>query len=55
MNELVAAIKARGVLPFNNFNRIHVVPALNIADDVLIEGLEAIDEALSVADAHVTE
>lgn len=54
MNELVGAIKARGVLPFANFNRIHVVPALNISDELLIEGLDAIDDALSVADAHVT-
>lgn len=32
MNELVGALKAGGVLPFANFNRIDVVPPLNISD-----------------------
>jgi taurine---2-oxoglutarate transaminase len=53
MNELIAAIKAGGVLPFANFNRLHVVPALNIADEDLIRGLEVLDEALHVADRHI--
>ncbi|MDR2255274.1 MAG: aspartate aminotransferase family protein [Arthrobacter sp.] len=54
MNELVAAIKAGGVLPFANFNRIHVVPALNISDELLIQGLDVIDEALNITDKYVT-
>lgn len=53
MNDVVAAVKAGGVLPFANFNRIHVVPALNIPDELLREGLEALDKALDTADAAV--
>ncbi|OYO11918.1 aspartate aminotransferase family protein [Enemella evansiae] len=52
MNDVVAAVLKGGVLPFSNFNRIHVVPALNIPDDQLRRGLDIIDEALDVADQH---
>ncbi|RKW69473.1 aspartate aminotransferase family protein [Galactobacter caseinivorans] len=54
MNQVVAAIKAAGVLPFNNFNRIHVVPALNIPDELLIQALDVVDRALTIADGFVT-
>lgn len=54
MNQVVAAIKAAGVLPFSNFNRIHVVPALNIPDELLIQALDVVDQALSIADGLVT-
>ncbi|SOC53807.1 aspartate aminotransferase family protein [Ornithinimicrobium cerasi] len=53
MTELTAALRTGGVLPFVNFNRVHVVPPLNIPDDDLHAGLDVLDEALSVADAHV--
>ncbi|MCT4574338.1 aminotransferase class III-fold pyridoxal phosphate-dependent enzyme, partial [Bacillus thuringiensis] len=33
MNEVIAALKAEGVLPFANFNRIHVVPPLTTPDE----------------------
>lgn len=55
MNQVIAALKAEGVLPFANFNRIHVVPPLNIPDDLLREGLAALDRALDVADGFVRE
>ena len=55
MNEVIAALKADGVLPFANFNRIHVVPPLNTPDDDLRFGLAALDRALDVADRFVTE
>lgn len=55
MNELVAACKAGGVLPFANFNRLHVVPPCTISDAEAKEGLAVLDEALSVADQHSTE
>ena len=42
------------MLPFANFNRIHVVPPCNVSDDEAREGLAILDEALTVADAHVT-
>ncbi|MEZ5094075.1 aspartate aminotransferase family protein [Nocardioides sp.] len=53
MNATVAAAKAEGLLPFVNFNRIHVVPPLNIADDEAHRGLDILDRALTVADSHV--
>lgn len=52
MTELVAACKARGLLPFTNFNRLHVVPPCTITDGEVKEGLVALDDALTVADAH---
>ena len=53
MNQVVAAAKAAGLLPFANFNRLHVVPALNIPDQVLIEALDRLEQALVVADGFV--
>ena len=53
MAELTKALVDGGVLPFANFNRIHVVPPLNTPDEDVIRGLEVLDEALAVADAHV--
>ncbi|MEZ5097739.1 MAG: aspartate aminotransferase family protein [Nocardioides sp.] len=51
MNATVAACKAEGLLPFVNYNRIHVVPPLTIADEDAHLGLEILDRALAVADA----
>ncbi|MGC3023273.1 aspartate aminotransferase family protein [Brevibacterium sp. FAM 24630] len=53
MNAVVAALKSGGVLPFANFNRIHVVPPLNIGDADLRFGLDVLDQALDVADGFV--
>jgi taurine--2-oxoglutarate transaminase len=50
MAALVAACKARGMLPFANFNRLHVVPPCTITDAEAKEGLAVLDEALTVAD-----
>jgi taurine--2-oxoglutarate transaminase len=52
MAEVMAACRARGVWPFAHFNRLHVAPPLVIGEDELRRGLDAIDEALEVADAH---
>jgi taurine--2-oxoglutarate transaminase len=53
MDELVGACKAGGLLPFANFNRIHVVPPLNISVEDARAGLSILDRALDVADRHV--
>jgi len=53
MNEVMAACKKAGMLPFANFNRIHLVPPCNISDDDARRGMVILDEALSLADAHV--
>ena len=54
MNAVIAACKSGGLLPFANFNRIHAVPACNITDAEVAEGLAILDKALDVADTHVT-
>ncbi|MCM1011299.1 MULTISPECIES: aspartate aminotransferase family protein [unclassified Brevibacterium] len=53
MNEVIAALKAGGVLPFANFNRIHIVPPLNTPDAEVRAGLAVLEEALSIADRYV--
>jgi taurine--2-oxoglutarate transaminase len=54
MNELVAECKARGLLPFVNFNRLHVVPPCTITEAEAKEGLAVLDEALAAADRHTS-
>jgi taurine---2-oxoglutarate transaminase len=54
MDATAAACRERGLLPFVNFNRMHVVPPLNISDEDALAGIAIIDEALAVADSHVT-
>jgi taurine--2-oxoglutarate transaminase len=52
MDELVGACKERGLLPFTNYHRLHVVPPCTVSDAEAKEGLAILDEALTVADAH---
>ena len=52
MSELVAACKSRGLMPFTNFNRLHVVPPCNISVAEAEEGLAILDEALGEIDKH---
>ncbi len=47
MNALVAACKQRGLLPFTNYNRLHVVPPCTVSDAEAKEGLRILDEALA--------
>lgn len=53
MGQVIGRLRERGMLPFANFNRIHVVPPCNIAEDDLERGLAMIDDALDLADEHV--
>jgi taurine--2-oxoglutarate transaminase len=53
MGEILAACKKGGLLPFANFNRIHVVPPCTVTADEAREGLAILDAALSLGDAHV--
>ena len=46
MNELVAACKANGMMPFTNFNRIHLCPPCNISAADAKLGLEILDKSL---------
>ncbi|MFF2849587.1 aspartate aminotransferase family protein [Streptomyces sp. NPDC058001] len=48
-----AAAKKRGLWPFINMNRTHVVPPCTITDAEAKEGLAALDEALTEADRFI--
>ena len=50
MNSIIAKIKEGGVLPFANFNRIHIVPPLNISEEDLNAGLDVVEKVLNEAD-----
>jgi taurine--2-oxoglutarate transaminase len=52
MNALVADCKARGLMPFANYNRLHVVPPCTVTESEAKEGLAILDESLSVADRY---
>lgn len=52
MADLAAACKERGLWPFVNMNRLHVVPPCTVSEAEAKEGLALLDEALAAADAH---
>jgi taurine---2-oxoglutarate transaminase len=54
MAELVAECKKRGLWPFVHFNRTHVVPPCTTTPEEAREGIEVLDEALTVADRYYT-
>ncbi len=54
MAELLGEIKKRGVLPFANFNRLHVVPPCNVSDTEIKDGLAVLDEAFGAISHHYT-
>jgi len=47
MAALIGACKRRGLLPFSNFNRIHLVPPLNASEAEVHEAIRILDEALT--------
>ena len=53
MNATIAACKSAGLLPFANFNRIHVVPPCTISEADARRGLAILDNALDTADAYL--
>jgi len=54
MTAIISACQRRGLLPFSNFNRIHVVPPLTATATEIREGLEILDLALTDAESAVT-
>ncbi|KJS59884.1 aspartate aminotransferase family protein [Streptomyces rubellomurinus] len=52
MAELAAACKRRGLWPFVNMNRFHVVPPCTVTEEEAKAGLAVLDEVLSLTDAH---
>lgn len=53
MDQLVAACKDRGLIPFANFNRIHVVPPCNTSVEDATKGLDILDGVLGIADTLI--
>ena len=47
MATLLGALRKRGVLPFANYHRLHVVPPCTISEAEAREGLEILDDALA--------
>jgi taurine--2-oxoglutarate transaminase len=54
MNELVAECRDAGLLPFTNFNRLHVVPPCTVTEAETKEGLEILDAAFAAIAHHCT-
>ncbi|WP_282202651.1 aspartate aminotransferase family protein [Kitasatospora fiedleri] len=52
MAQLAAACKQRGLWPFTNMNRFHVVPPCNVSEEEAKTGLAVLDEVLTLTDAH---
>ncbi len=52
MGTLGAAARKRGLLPFMNYNRLHVVPPCTVSDTEAKEGLAILDEVFSEVDTY---
>jgi taurine---2-oxoglutarate transaminase len=50
MGVLTAGCRRRGLLPFTNYNRLHVVPPCTVSDGEVGEGLDILDEVLTEVD-----
>jgi taurine---2-oxoglutarate transaminase len=51
MADLAAACRERGLWPFTNMNRLHVLPPCTVTETEAKEGLEALDAALDSVDS----
>jgi len=54
MGELMAACKKAGMIPFMNFNRIHICPPCNVSEAEVREGFAILDAALASIASHYT-
>jgi taurine---2-oxoglutarate transaminase len=52
MGELMAQCRARGLVPFANYNRVHMVPPCVITEAETKEGLAILDEVLTTIDRY---
>lgn len=53
MAAVIGACKERGVVPFAHFNRLQLAPPLIVTEDEVNRALDAVDEALGVADSYI--
>lgn len=54
MNELVAACKKLGLMPFNNYNRMHICPPCNVTEAEVREGFAILNQAFASIAHHYT-
>jgi taurine---2-oxoglutarate transaminase len=54
MTTLMAECKVRGMIPFMNYNRVHVVPPCTISESEAKEGLAILDDALGAIGRYYT-
>jgi taurine--2-oxoglutarate transaminase len=52
MTRLMSECRARGLMPFINYNRMHVVPPCTVSESEAKEGLGILDEVFTVIDAY---
>jgi taurine--2-oxoglutarate transaminase len=52
MVELVTACRERGLMPFVNYNRLHVVPPCTVSEAEAKEGLALLDDAFAVLSGY---
>lgn len=55
MSELLAQARARGLVPFANYNRVHMVPPCTVSEAETKEGLAILDEVLTTIDSRYYE
>ena len=54
MAELMTACKKAGMIPFMNFNRIHMCPPCNVSEAEVRQAFAILDQALTSISAHYT-
>jgi len=54
MTYLITEAKKAGLLPFANYNRLHVVPPCNISESEARDGLAILDEVIAGMDQFYT-
>jgi taurine--2-oxoglutarate transaminase len=54
MTELVATCKKLGLMPFTNYNRMHICPPCNVSEAEIREGFAILDQAFTAISAHYT-
>ena len=54
MTELVGACKKLGLMPFTNYNRMHICPPCNVSEAEIREGFAIVDQAFTAIAGHYT-
>jgi taurine--2-oxoglutarate transaminase len=52
MGLFVSECKKNGLMPFSNFNRVHVVPPCNVSAEEVAEGIAIMDQAFTAIDKY---